>query len=196
MTANDLLIQIRADLQEKSEFWKPEELFVKLQRSYTSLQWEMPSFIHKEILSIKEGIEVYQLRYSPLKSVSFKIDGTSCLYSELECFYTNRDNKRYSFDGKRLLLSEDLVLKESAATLVYKYARELQTMNCEIEIPEIYMNALRLIFLSNIHEKPTGSTKVRNLSTHYLNLYNREIRNLKINKKLRAKNVTSKYQVV
>ena len=193
MNANDLIIQIRSDLQEKSQHWKNEELFVKLQRSFTSLQDDLPFFITKETLAITKEKDEYYLKHIPLKNVSCLVGRSKFNYTELENFYIKFVDKEYTFEEDKILLNR-IVKEDVGLNIVYKYTKELKTLNCAIDIPLTYHKALRLLFLSDIHEKPTRNTKERNLSAYYLNLYEKEISKVKKNKKLRPKNVTSKYQ--
>jgi hypothetical protein len=69
-------------------------------------------------------------------------------------------------------------------------------MNCVVDVPQTYRRALRLLFMSEIHEKPILNTKERNLSSHYLSLYDKEIYKLSKFQKKRSKNIVSQYQIV
>lgn len=193
MKAKDFIIQTRAELNEKTEFWKNEELLIKLQRSYNALQFDLPCFISKETLAIQKDKSQYYLQNKPIKNVGLKVDGMVFDYAEIENFYISLKQRQYTFQDDTLLLSQT-PLKDGNAELVYKYIRELSNENCEIEIPLIYHKALRLLFMSEIHEKPTRNTKERVLSVHYIKLYDKEIHTLKVGQKLRPKNITSNYQ--
>ncbi|MGB3988533.1 MAG: hypothetical protein WBK67_02450 [Minisyncoccales bacterium] len=193
MKASDFILQTRADLQEKSEHWKDEELLIKLQRAYVSLQFDLPCFIARENIDIVEGKQDYYLTYTPLKNVGLIVDGRNREFSATESFYITPNENSYTFEENLLILG--FVPKtQGAATIVYKYSKELVNENCEIEIPLIHHKALRLLFMSEIHEKPTRNTKERVLSVHYIKLYEQEIAKLKVEQKVRAKNITSKYQ--
>ena len=86
--------------------------------------------------------------------------------------------------------------KSASAEIVYKYQKELHTLNCEIELPVEYHKALRYLLMSEVHEKPTRNTKDRNLNTHYLKLYDKELFKIKSKNSLRVTSTTSKYQKV
>lgn len=196
MIAADFITQVRPDLQEKSEHWSNEELLIKLQRSYIGIQSDLPFFITKEVLAIEKGILEYYLEYVPLKNVSFKMGGTRKLdYVDSENFYISDKQNIYTFDHDRVLLKLPPT-NSSFIDIVYKYAKHLANANCHIEIPLAHHEALRLLFMSKIHEKPTRNTKERNLSTHYLNLYNGEIQKIKIGQKMIPKNNKTIYQGV
>lgn len=195
MKAIDFIIQSRADLQEKSEHWSDLELFVKLQRSYISLQDDLPYFMTKQDLDIKEGICEYYLDYRPIKEISLVVEDARLRYTSEEFFYIKPSPYTYTFSGDILFINS-IPKKDTTAEIVYKYAKELGSINCEIEIPTMYHKALRYLFMSEVHEKPTLNTKQRNLNIHYLKLYDKEIRTIKSRSNLKAKNITSNYQKV
>lgn len=196
MKAIDFITTVRPDLQEKSEHWKNEELFIKLQESFLEIQSHLPFFIIKESLAIESGRAEYYLTYTPLKNVSFKLGGTRKLdYVDSENFYISDKQDIYTFEHDKVLLNFTPT-GNTTADIAYKYAKQLINTNCYIDIPIEHHVALRLLFMSKIHEKPTRNTKERNLSTHYLKLYNVKKDELKIGKNMRSKNNQTTYQGV
>jgi len=193
MRAHDFIIQTRVELQEKSQHWSDEELFVKLQRSYIALQFALPFFIKKETFVIPKGTSEYYLANAPTQNIGLSIDGISYAYTDIGHFYVESKNFTYTFDNDRLLFYPALQ-RDTNAVVVYRYNEEIKTLHCEVAIPNSWYKALRLLFMSEIHEKPTRNTKERNLSTHYLKLYEYELDNLKRNQQLRPINITSNYQ--
>lgn len=193
MKATDFILQTRIDLQEKSEHWRDEELLLKLQRAYVSLQFDLPYFIARESVAITEGVQSYYLGFTPLKNVTLSVDEQVLEFTTLENFYVRTSEKSYTFDNNMLLLGF-VPTKAMDGVVVYRYAKELANINCEIEIPITHHKALRLLFLSEIHEKPTRNSKERVLSLHYLKLYEQEMLRLKVLQPMRAKNITSNYQ--
>jgi len=193
MKASDFILQTRVELNEKTEFWNDEELLIKLQRSYLALQYDLPFFTAKESLVIKKDKDEYYLLYTPLKSISLKIDGKVFDYADMDYFYVTEGANRYTFEGNKLILGFNPD-KDMEAVIVYRHEKYLENANCNIETPSIYYKALRLMFMSEIHEKPTRNTKERNLNIHYLKLYDAELKNLRINKKMRPRNIQSNYQ--
>lgn len=193
MKASDFILQTRVELNEKTEFWNDEELLIKLQRSYLALQYDLPFFTAKESLVIEKDKDEYYLKYTPLKNVSLKIDGKTFNYTDADYFYIVDDESYYTFEADKLLLgfTPDKIMD---AVIVYRHEKSLENANCNIETPSIYNKALRLLFMSEIHEKPTRNTKERNLNIHYLKLYDAELKNLRINKKMRPRNIQSNYQ--
>lgn len=196
MKAVDFITQTRVELDEKgSKFWSDEELFIKLQRSYIALQKDLPFFMHKEVLNIKKGEDSSHLMYEPLKNVRLVIEDKDVAFVDYDNIYLQRQTRAYTFYNKELLLNFTLE-QDIPAAIVYKHAKNLDNINCYIEIPSIHYEALRLLLFSKIHEKPTRNTKDRNLSTHYLKLYERELREVSINKKTRPTGLGSKYQII
>ena len=196
MKAKDFIDQTRIELQEKSIHWSEPELLIKLQRSYTSLQFDLPFFMATKTLDIKKGICEYNLDDVVLKNIAFSINAQPYNFVDFESFFVRADEKQYSFNDKVLMINQTPKL-DTTATLAYRYLKQLENINCNIELPLIYHEALRYLFMSKIHEKPTRNTKDRNLNKHYLALYQQELRELKTTKKqIRRKKITSNYQKV
>ena len=147
-------------------------------------------------LDIKKGIKEYNLDDVVLKDVSFSINLQPYDFVEFEQFFIRADEKQYSFNDKVLMINQ-IPTEDTTASIAYRYLKEIQNINCHIELPLIYHEALRYLFMSKIHEKPTRNTKDRNLNKHYLALYQQELRELQTQKKkIRRKKITSNYQRV
>lgn len=192
MKASDLITHVKAELNEKREGWTAEDLLVKLQRSYVTLQNDLPFFIAKETLAIIKDKTDYTLLHIPLKNVSFKMDTLEFEYQTLENFYQDGSNRNYSFDGAKLILTAPD--KALSSEVIYRYGKVLVDATSEIELPATYDRALRLLLLSDIHEKPIMSVDYRDMSIHYIKLYEAEIRKLKTSMQLRPRNIKSNYQ--
>lgn len=177
MVSADFLAQVRVKLSEKSEHWSPEELFAELQRAYKTLQLDLPFFIEMEVFSIEKGINDFKLKYRPIKSISMRTSTEEIPYVMNETFY-KQDGKGYTFLFDRLLIRgfDEAIMGE----IVYRYTKELKSDKCLIEIPYEQMEALRLLLMHYIHEKPVRNTKERDLSIHYLKLYQAEKNNCKL----------------
>ena len=195
MKAKDLIIQIRSDLQEKSQQWKDEELFVKLQSSYATLQTDFPFFIAKETIAIRKDKTEYYLLYEALRNITLTIDAITFKYTPIENFHITKERARYSFYQNTFVINE-IPTADTTGVIVYRHAKVLENINCEIELPVSYIKALKLLFKSDIYEKPTRNTKERNLNLHYLKLYNIALSELKADINTRASGVTSKYQKI
>jgi hypothetical protein len=151
--------------------------------------------MHREELNIKKGIDSYHLLYEPVKNIKLTIDTLEVPYKELDNLYVKDNTKAYSLQHQELLLGFAPEV-DAKAQIIYKHFKVLRDEKCFIELPQKHLEALRLLFMSKIHEKPTRNTKERNLSVHYLNLYERELKSLRIDKKTRAKNIRTKYQII
>lgn len=195
MIVSDFILQTRKDLQEKKEFWNNAELLIKLRRAYISLQSDLPYFITSENVVIKEGKDVCYLTKKPLRDILLSVDNQSYAYIDDENLYKDPSNHVYSFSEKSVLFPA-VFTKEVKGFIRYKYEKEILTDKCEIEIPLNWHNALRLLFMAEVHEKPTRNTKERNLSEYYLKKYKEEIFKLKHIKTATVKNVTSHFQKV
>ncbi len=193
MLVSDFILQTRAELQEKREFWKDPELLIKLQRAYVSLQFDMPYFMTSENIVIQEGKDMCYLKHKPLRGVLLRIQSQNYDFVDDENLYLETTKKVYSFVNTELLLPS-VVRKKTKGFIRYKYEKTLKTDKCEIEIPLNWYKALRLLFMSEIHEKPTRNTKERNLSDYYLKRYSQEITRLRHHKTARAKNITANFQ--
>ena len=193
MRAHDFIIQTRVELQEKSQHWSDEELFVKLQRSYIALQFALPFFIKKETFVITKGTSDFYLSKKPEQNIGLSIDGVNYAYTDIGHFYVDEREFTYTFDNDRVLFTP-AVSKDVNVIAVYRYHEEIKTLNCEVAIPSSWYKALRLLLMSEIYEKPTRNSKERNLSTHYMKLYEYELKTLKQNKQVRPINITSNYQ--
>lgn len=193
MIVSDFILQTRAELQEKKEFWNDSELLIKLQRSYVSLQFDLPYFISSELLNIKKGKAECYLEHKALKDIYVDIAGTSYKYIDIDNLHKDRTQNFYTFIGNEILFN-NVFLKDTTGIISYKYEKTLKTNKCEIEIPNNWHKALRLLFMSEIHEKPTRNTKERNLSDYYAKKYDKEVYKLKREQKAIPKNVTSNYQ--
>jgi len=194
MIALDFITQAKADIQEKKEQWNVPELLVKLQRSYVSLQVDLPYFITKQKIAIVEGKSEYELDFRPIKPIALFVDTMKFNYVGYEKFYTTNPPKSYAFN--EYIVEVSTPNKNTSAELVYKYQKELKTIYCEIELPISYHKALRYLFMSEIHEKPTRNTKDRNLNTHYLKLYDKELFKIDTKNSLQVTSTKSKYQRV
>lgn len=193
MIVSDFILQTRAELQEKKEFWHDAELLLKLRRAYISLQFDLPYFMMSEEVVIKEGKDRCYLSGKPLKDISFVLDGRAFSYIDEDNLYKYPDKDIYSFRENELIFAR-VFKTQSTGIIRYKHEKQIKSDKCEIEIPLNWHKALRLLFMAEIQEKPTRNSKERNLSDYYLQKYKEEILKLKHNKTVRAKNIVSDYQ--
>ncbi len=196
MIVSDFILKVKDDLQEKSEQWSVESLLLKLQEAYIDMQFDLPYFIARETLAIQEGKSEYDISRNFLRGVAFSLDGYSYKYTDMENIYLKDPTQKfYSYHSKRIILNQT-PRKDTVANIVYKYEKELTDQNCYIEFPTNWHKTLRFLFMSKIHEKPTRNTKERDLSVHYLKLYERSVSQLKKDQKAREVGVTSSFQLI
>jgi len=195
MIAKDFILECSYELQEKSKdkkFWEDTELFIKLQRAYKTLQNDIPCFIANESIDIKEGVNLYNLKFISLKGISLFVNNNKYTEHEKEYIFKNlNDEKIYNIFHKELLLYP-IPKNDSKAIITYYYHKELGNENDYITTPIEYEEALRFIFLSYIFEKAPRNSNERDLSIHYLKRYEAKINSLKIKKN--KKSISSSYQ--
>jgi hypothetical protein len=197
MIVSDFLKILKVDFQEKNadkEFWDNPQLLIKIIRAYNKIQNDVPYFISRENLFIKEDITQYHLKHKALEDNSLKIEKSFYKFCESEDFYLYEGQAFYTLEKEILTLTKTPI-KDSTARISYKYAKEIKSENCEIELPSKYNEALRTLTLSYIYEKSKGNSKERDLSVHYLKRYQSEKLILKRSKKY-TKNITSNFQII
>lgn len=192
MIARDFIEEVRVQLQEKSTFWKPRELFLKLVRAYNLLQFDMPFFTCKENLEAKRNDDYVYLTHEALENVSLHVNGILYRYAHYNHLYHKQKN-RYTFENDKVIFA--CCFDEDVSVEVhYKYAKRLENENCALELPAHYLEALRVLFLSFIHEKPRLNSKERNLSAYYKKEYALVLNNISRSVNLAPKNIKSIYQ--
>ena len=197
MIARDFILEASLELQEKSKdikFWKDEELFIKLARAYRKIQKDLPCFVSNEKLDLKEGIDLYNLKNKSIKAISLYINGIKYTEQIKEYIYTNtNDEKIFNISDKELLISPTPLVSNFKIKATYYYQKDLENENDYITTPIEYEEALRLLFLSYVFEKPPRDMRERDLSIHYLKRYELEKAELKKYKR-NTKSVNITYQ--
>lgn len=195
MIAKDFILEGSLELQEKSpdnKFWKDEELFLKLARAYRTIQSDIPCFTSNEKFEVKEGIVLYHTKHKAIKGISLFINNYKYANQEKRYLFTNEiDEKIFSIENKEILINP-IPKDDDTGQVVYYYLKELENENDYITTPIEYEEALRLLYLSYIFEKPPRDFKDRDLSIHYLKRY--EIKRDEIKKRRNTKSINSNYQ--
>jgi hypothetical protein len=193
MTANDFIKAISFALADKDKkFWSEPELFISLSRAYREIQKVLPCFISRENIDIKEGIDLYQLKFTTIKNIDFRIDDNIYTFEELEYINDKYDENCYSISQTQLYINK-APKKDGKGFIKYFYLKELENENDFITTPLKYEEALRLLSLSFLFEKSPKDTSKRDLAIHYLKRYEKIVDELKVKKKVK-KNTKSKYQ--
>lgn len=175
MTPEEFINAKRVELGEKSEHWSGEELFSKLQSAYVEMQLDVPFAVASETIAMTKGTRTYPLLYEPIKNISMKINDTPVMCVSIDTLYgCNFD--AYAFNGKLMEVSFD---SDNDAVLVYRYSKEILTLNDVIDIPVTHMNALVMLWKSKVYEKPKLNTKERDMSIHYMKLYESAVQKIR-----------------
>ncbi len=193
MVANDLIDEIILTLQQKSNHWQKREIFIHLSRAYNLLQFDLPFFAYKEEIELQKDEDSFYLLFEPLANISLSINGNKYRYSEIANLYKHR-GLAYCFEGERVLLNCKTKDDKAKALILYKYGKRLKNVNCGLDLPPQYIEALRLLTLSFIYEKPILNTKERNLSAYYKNQYTLAVKTVALNINTSAKQIKSIYQ--
>lgn len=196
MRALDFILQTRSDLQEKGEgHWRDEEMLVKLQRAYKELQRDYPYFRQKESLGILKAEQVYRLDLEPLKNVRLSIDGRKVNYVNPDYLDAEAERLAYTFEGHYLRLGF-LPAADGDGEIVYRGLKEIETLNCVLELPSSYDESLSMLFKSKLYEKPPGNSKQRDLNAFYLRLYQQKLKDLRHGGAARPVGLTMQYKRV
>lgn len=195
MIAKDFILEASYELQEKSKakkFWEDPELFIKLQRAYRTIQTDLPCFIANEDIAIKEGIAIYNLKFTAIKGISFFINSKKYLEQEKENIFKKlSDEKLYNLEHKELIIYPTPKC-DNDSTIAYFYQKELENENDYITTPIEFEEALRLLFLAYVFEKAPKDMTQRDLSIHYLKRYQTAMELIK--RKKTTKSTSYSYQ--
>lgn len=175
MTGEEFIDAKRAELGEKSEHWGGEELFSKLQSAYIEMQVDVPFAVATESIAITKGTRNYTITHTPIKHISFKIGDVDVPCVSVEMLYTCNFNA-YAFDGDGFILSFDTDID---GVLVYRYSKKIIDKNDPIDLPITHINALTMLWKSKVYEKPKLNSKERDMSIHYMKLYDAAARKIR-----------------
>jgi len=199
MIVSDFLNQLENDIQDKStnnnKHWSIESLLLKLQDAYIDMQFDLPFFIAIKDIEIKKGQNEYYIDNVFLKDIFLLIDNRKWRYTDIDNLYLDTNSYLYSYYDKKIMLNR-VPQKDNFGKLSYKYEKKLSNINCHIELPNNFKKGLEYLTKAYVYEKPIRNTKERDLNKHYLNLYKAEVYKLQNQKKIIAKNLTSKYQII
>lgn len=162
MIVKEFLKITRSDLDEKGnkKFWNDSELFNKLKSAYNTLQGDLPFFVYSQTLQTQEGITEYRLKHEPIKEVICRYGGKEIAYDIYDAIHSDTDEKLYTFYGEFLVLNF-IPENEIDIEITYKYAKDITSLNCSIEVPMKYHKALKYLLKSEIYEKPKLNSKDR-----------------------------------
>lgn len=196
--ASEFIESKREILNEKGvSFWSDEILFFTLAMAYTSVQKDLPYFTHMEIIQSEKDEWKYRTSKPILQPISVSMDGKP---------YTVVTNQKFFNDygiehgictayEEALCLSKAPLLDAQIIDVRYKYLHRLETIDCEIMLPEHYMEALHYNFLSKVWEK-NPKRESRTLVNAYKQDYALELLKLQKWGKVKARKIRTKHKKV
>lgn len=152
--ASEFIESKREILNEKEIFWSNELLFFTLNEAYIALQTDMPYCKDIKILSTKENKWQYHID-AILQPIKVIVDGSEYAVVSDTKFFDLKDSEDrictvYDY---ALCLSKTPIKDGLTIDCRYKYLHKLEHMNCELKLPDHYMEALHNNFFSKVWEK-------------------------------------------
>lgn len=202
--ANDILLAARSRLNDtdtKKYRWSDEELIDYINSSLADISKELECFTHKEHIYIKNRESRYRLPHDILRVLSVSIDDKPITIKGYEWVLKNKHNI-YDlcayFDEQSFFLYPIGKFKDDDKVKIdYKYIFQIEHKSDYIKISKlakkaILFHTLHLSYQINTSEKNAGK------STHYLNLYDKEIATLRVTyfKNKHSKDIKQKFRKV
>ncbi|QDF28989.1 phage adaptor protein [Halarcobacter anaerophilus] len=187
MQANDILLAVRSRLNDttaKAYRWSDEELIDMINSSLANMSGELLLFSHQEIYTIKENVNRYKLPEKCVKVISVNLDNQPVIIKSFDWMSRNKntiddDNYYVCMDEQSFFLYPEKLLKEDMKVEVnYNFIEQVLTKKDNIPISLVAKNAL-LFYTMHLAYQIYTSDKNTGKSTHYLNLYGKEIIRLK-----------------
>ena len=202
--ANDILLAARSRLNDtdtKKYRWSDEELIDYINSSLADISKELECFTHKEHIYIKNRESRYRLPHDILRVLSVSIDDKPITIKGYE-YMSKHKHDIYDlcvyFDEQSFFLYPIEKLEDGKKVEIdYKYIPQIEHKSDYIKISKlakkaILFHTLHLAFQINTSEKNAGK------STHYLNLYDKEIATLRVTyfKNKHSKDIKQKFRKV
>ena len=201
---NDILLAARSRLNDTDATkyrWSDEELIDYINSSLADISKELECFTHKEYIYIKNNEDRYRLPHDILRVLSVSIDDKPITIKGYEWVLKNRHNISdlcAYFDEQSFFLYPIEKLETGKKVEIdYKYIAQIENKSNFINISKlakkaILFHTLHLAFQINTSEKNAGK------STHYLNLYDKELATLRISyfKNKHSKDIKQKFRKV
>ena len=202
--ANDILLAARSRLNDtdtKKYRWSDEEIIDYINSSLADISKELECFTHKEHIYIKNNEDRYRLPHDILRVLSLTIDEKPITIKGYEWVSKNKHNIYdlcVYFDEQSFLLYPIEKLETGKKVeIYYKYIAQIENKSDYIKISKlakkaILFHTLHLSYQINTSEKNAGK------STHYLNLYDKELATLRISyfKNKHSKDIKQKFRKV
>lgn len=202
--ANDILLAARSRLNDtdtKKYRWSDEELIDYINSSLADISKELECFTHKEHIYIKNRESRYRLPHDILRVLSVSIDDKPITIKGYE-YMSKHKHDIYDlcvyFDEQSFFLYPIEKLEDGKKVEIdYKYIPQIEHKSDFIKVSKltkkaILFHTLHLAFQINTSEKNAGK------STHYLNLYDKEIATLRVTyfKNKHSKDIKQKFRKV
>lgn len=194
--ATEFLESKREILNDKGVFWSDPLLLFTLNEAYKALQIDVPYFKEIKKFPTIEGEWKYHID-GILQPIHVIVDGYEYDILSDTKFFDKRDiedNICTAYDYA-LCLSKIPTKSGKIIDCRYKYMQQIITMECEIRIPDHYMEALHAKFLSKVWEK-NPDRKDRTLVDAYKRDYLLAIDTLKESARSKPRRKKSKYKKV
>lgn len=197
---NDIILHLRSRLSDvDAQKWSDEELIDLINSSLTDISKELEPFTHQEYIFVNENENRYRLPHNILRVLSVNIDDKPITIKSYEWLIQNKNNIDdicVCFDEQSFFLYpiERLSVGQKVE-INYKYIEQVEFKKDFINISilakkAIQFHALHLAYQIFTSEKNAGK------STHYLNLYDKELSTLRITyfKNKHSKKIKSKFR--
>ncbi len=172
------------------------ELFMYLQASYKIIQKDAPQFIKEVSFPTKENTKQYHVNSEIIDAISLRIIGESISKTSIDKLYEIDDtnNTYFAVNHNDIFFNNEMAANKEIKFVFYQM-KFLKSLDSDIELPSLFDEALRLLFLSRVLEK-TPSRNDRNLSIHYYKKYHAEILSVLKNSRQKYSNLSSNYQKI
>ena len=194
--ASEFIESKREILNEKEQYWGDEFLLFTLNEAYKILQLDMPYC--KEIVFLKtiKGEWKYRIEaiVQPIKvfvqSTPYEIVSDTHFFNEKES--EDKICTMYDYD---LCLSKTPTMDDLVIECRYLYMHQLSTPECEIKLPDHYMEALHNIFLAKLWEK-NPKREDRAMTLLYKQLYAQSLQSLQSLARTKPRKIRKTYKKV
>lgn len=204
INASEIILAVRSrlnDIDSAKYRLSDEEIIDYINISLADLSRELECFTHKEFFFIKENEDRYKLPHDILRVLAVTINSKPIVIKGYEYIVKNRINISelcVYFDEQSLLLYPiEKVEAGKKIEVDYKYIEQIRQKNDDIKITKlakkaILFHTLHLAYQINTNEKNSGK------STHYLNLYDKEMMTLRFSvfKNKHSKDIKQKFRKV
>lgn len=183
MQVNDILLAVRSrlnDTDSKKYRWSDEELMDMINSSLANLSRELFLFSDIENYTVKDSENRYKLPYNCIKVITININNTPATIKSFNWMSQNKhtiddDNFYVCMDEQSFFLYPiDLLEDGIKIEVVYNFIEQIESKTDNISMSSVAKNAL-LFYTMHMAYQIYTSDKNAGKSTHYLNLYDKEI---------------------